>query len=127
MSLEEELIRAEGVRRRALVEDDMELLATVLADDLVHVHTTGNVHGKRQLLEHAGAFLRFLDVERRDLAVRPLGSDAAVMTGPMVNTVKRRDREETVTVHAFVTQVWVRERDRWVVKSFHATRQEPPG
>ena len=120
--LEQELLQRERERRDALVSDDMDRLASLLADDLIHVHTTGVVHGKRELLGHAGDFLRFLNVERGPLSVRRLGPDAAVMTGMMTNTVRRRDRDERVTVRAFVTQVWVRNGGEWRIANFHAVR-----
>jgi uncharacterized protein (TIGR02246 family) len=120
--LEKILITREAARREALVGDDMEALADLVTDDLIHVHTTGVVQGKEQLLGHAGKFLQFIEVERGPLTIRRLGADAAVMTGTMTNTVKRRDLEERVTVKAFVTQVWVRQDASWRIASFQATR-----
>jgi ketosteroid isomerase-like protein len=120
--LESDLLAREAERREALVSDDMERLAALLTDDLVHVHTTGAVHGKAELLNHAGNFLRFLDVQRGPLTIRRLCADAAVMTGPMTNRVRRRDQSEEVTIQAFVTQIWVRREARWQVASFHSVR-----
>jgi uncharacterized protein (TIGR02246 family) len=125
--LERELLQRERERRDALVADDMERFASLLGDDLVHVHTTGIVHGKPELLRHAGGFLQFLDIERGPLLIRSLGPDAAVMTGPMTNIVKRRDQEERVSVTAYVTQVWVRRDGDWRIASFHATRVADQG
>ena len=124
--IREGLIARESERRAALVAGDRAALATLLTDDLVHVHTTGQVHGKAELLDHATGFLRFLDVTRGPLAIRPLGRDAAVMTGPMTNIVQRRGHDERVTVQAFVTQIWVRRDDIWRVASFHAVRLPEP-
>lgn len=121
-ALEVALVAREGERREALVADDMARLAEIVADDVVHVHTTGNIHDKAKLLGHAGQFLQFLDVERGPLQIRRLGPDAAVMTGPMTNTVRRRGHDERVIVNAFVTQVWVRRDGRWQIASFHAVR-----
>ena len=124
--LERTLLEREGERRDALVADDMDRLAALLEDDLVHVHTTGIVQGKAELLRHAGGFLRFLSVERGPLLIRALGPDAAMMTGSMTNTVRRRDRDERVTVQAYVTQVWARRDGVWRIASFHATRTTDP-
>jgi ketosteroid isomerase-like protein len=121
-ALARELTLRERQRRDALVNDDMAALADLVTDDLVHVHTTGIVQGKEELLGHAGGFLRFLEVERGPLSILQLCDRAAVMTGTMTNTVKRRDVDECVTVRAFVTQVWVSQDGTWRVASFHATR-----
>ena len=51
--LEAELTAREAARRDALVASDLDALAELMTDDLVHVHTTGNVHDKAQLLNHA--------------------------------------------------------------------------
>jgi hypothetical protein len=100
----------------------MERFATLLAEDLVHVHTTGIVQGKAEVLRHAGAFLQFIDIERGKLTIRAIGPGVAVMTGQMTNTVRRRDQNEVVTVKAYVTQVWADDGDDWRMRSFHATR-----
>lgn len=121
--IRQQLIERERARRDALVHDDMAALAELVTDDIVHVHTTGNVHDKAQLLDHAGAFLRFYEVERGPLSIRVLTPDVAVMTGAMVNRVGRRDQDEQIIVNAFVTQVWVRRGGVWRIASFHAVRQ----
>jgi uncharacterized protein (TIGR02246 family) len=117
-----ELTAREAQRREALIADDRDRLADLMSDDLVHVHTTGNVHDKAQLLDHTMGFLRFLDVQRGPLLIRALSPDAAVMTGPMTNVVQRRGVEERVEVQAFVTQVWTRNDGVWRIASFHAVR-----
>jgi len=120
--LERELTAREAERRQALVDDDMPRLAELMRDDLVHIHTTGIVQGKAELLGHAGTFLQFLNVQRGPLTIRAVSPTVAVMTGTMTNTVKRRDHDERVVVESVVTQVWVREADAWRVASFQATR-----
>lgn len=121
-SIVNELISRENERREALIADDMNRLADLVSDDLVHVHTTGMVHGKADLLKHAGGFLQFIDVQRGTLLIRPIGNDCAVMTGSMTNIVRRRGFDESVTVQAYVTQVWERQEGTWRIRSFHATR-----
>jgi uncharacterized protein (TIGR02246 family) len=126
--VETELRARERERRDALVADDMAAFADLLSDDLVHVHTTGNVHDKQQLLQHAGGLLRFIDIDRGDLTIRSLGPDAAVMTGEMTNIVRlRSNADERVVVRAFVTQVWVRGDGVWRIASFHAVRLPDAG
>jgi len=120
--LERALTVRERERRNALVGDDMAALADLMTDDLIHVHTTGNAQDKAELLSHAGSFLRFVEVERGPLQIRRIADDAAIMTGTMTNTLKRRGFDERITVRAFVTQVWVRQGETWRTASFQATR-----
>ena len=126
MTVEQEVLAAERSRRDALVADDMAAFALLIADDVTHVHTTGIVQGKAALLNHAGGFLRFINIERHDLKVRAVDENLAIMTGGMTNTVARRGHYERVEVQAFVTQVWERRDGRWQVINFHATRLPPP-
>ena len=126
MTVEDEVLAAERSRRDALVADDMDALSLLIADDVTHVHTTGIVQDKAALLNHAGGFLRFINIERHDLKVRAVDENLAIMTGGMTNTVARRGHDERVEVQAFVTQVWERREGRWQVINFHATRLPPP-
>lgn len=126
MIVESEVLAAERSRREALVADDMDAFALLIADDVTHVHTTGIVQGKAALLGHAGGFLRFLNIERHDLKVREIDENHAIMTGGMTNTVARRGHDERVEVQAFVTQVWQRRDGRWQIVNFQATRLPPP-
>lgn len=125
--LQAELIARERERAAALVAGDRHALAEMLTEDLVHVHTSGQAHGKAQLLDHATGFLQFHDVSRGPLLVRAVAPDVAIMTGPMTNVVGKRGSDEQITVQAFVTQVWVKRDGAWRIASFHAVRpQDPP-
>ncbi|WP_158279340.1 nuclear transport factor 2 family protein [Azospirillum humicireducens] len=121
--IEAAVLKQEARRCAALVADDIAMLDELMADDLVHVHTTGIVHGKEQLLEHASRFLRFYDVRRGDLLVRVPAETVVIVTGPMTNLVGRRDTDEKIEVNSFVTQVWALENGAWRAVSFHAVKQ----
>jgi predicted SnoaL-like aldol condensation-catalyzing enzyme len=122
MTVEQEVLNAERSRRDAILADDMGAFAQLIAVDVIHVHTTGIVQGKAALIAHVGGLLRFIDIERRDLRVRVIDDNHAVMTGEMTNIVGRRGHDERVIVDAFVTQIWQRRDGRWQIANFHATR-----
>jgi uncharacterized protein (TIGR02246 family) len=120
--LEGVLLDRERQRREALVAEDMERFADLIADDIVHVHTTGVVQNKTELIDRATTFLKFYAIDRGPLNIRRLAPDVAVMTGPMTNTVGKRGEAERLEIQAFVTQVWVLRDGRWQIASFHAVR-----
>jgi ketosteroid isomerase-like protein len=122
VGLVRELAMSERSRSNALVNDDMAALADLLTDDLVHVHTTGIVQCKSELLAHASDFLRFVEVEHGPPTIRLIGENAAIITNSMTNTVRCRDTKEQIIVYAFVSQAWVKQDRRWHSSSFHATR-----
>jgi ketosteroid isomerase-like protein len=116
-----EIIEQEGRRRRALIARDAATLEALFADDLVHIHSTGNVNNKAELMHHVLQVLQFLEVQRGELNVALLG-DVAVMTGRMSTRMRRFDKPEPTSADSWVTQVWVRRGGAWVQTHFQATR-----
>lgn len=120
---EARLLELEALRGTALVNRDQEALQTLFADDLVHIHTTGIVQTKAEVINHAMNVLHFMEVTRQNLKVRFYGPDVAVMTGGMINTMHLyATPEKVVTADARVTQVWARRGNTWQQVSFHACR-----
>ena len=122
--IEEQVLTAEIHRRQYLVARDFDGLSRLFAPELVHIHSTGFRHNKQELLAHIRNTVIFLSVERADLTVLPLPG-AALMVGRMTNVVRLSAGGEPVTVNAHVTQLWRRDGDGWVLRSFQATRVAP--
>lgn len=117
----DELLEREAARGRALMERDFGTLAQLLANDLIHIHSTGVVQDKAAYLDYVRGPLAYLSVERGDLKVRMLG-DAAVMTGTMTNVMQPPGPAAPVTVESHVVQIWVRGAAAWQLSVFQATR-----
>src|SRR5215212_11829968 len=77
-----ELLALEEQRCDAINRQDWEALASMLTDDLVHVHANGLTQDKAVYLQHVSSRPR--RTERRDLVVH-LHGDTAVMTGTLAN------------------------------------------
>lgn len=121
-TVEADLIALENKRGAALMQRDEATLDALFSDDLVHIHSTGNQMGKREIIDYAMKVLHYLVVKRSNLKVRVYG-DVAVMTGNMSNTMKRIDKPDEVKAEALVTQVWVRGGPLgWRMVSFHSVR-----
>jgi ketosteroid isomerase-like protein len=120
--LAQHLTELEARRRTALVERDFTTLASLFADDLVYVHSIGNVQDKPTYLAYVQGPMSFASIERGPLTVRAYG-EVAVMTGEMTNTLAGPNLPAPVVVQAMVTQVW---RDagagQWQMVHFQATR-----
>ena len=69
-AIQQEILRLESERCRALVQRDLQTLAALMDDALVHVHATGKVDDKEQYLEMVARHIDFLSVERSDMRVR---------------------------------------------------------
>ncbi|MCX8499689.1 MAG: nuclear transport factor 2 family protein [Caulobacteraceae bacterium] len=116
---EMEVRQLEARRQAALVALDMEALADMFAEDMIHVHTNGMVHDKAAILSHIRSRAQFVAVERRNLVVRVYG-DTALLTGDLINSLRIADEEEPRIMKAFATQVMRRTDGVWRFVSFHA-------
>ena len=107
------ILAREEQRCQAISNQRWEELATMLTDDLTHIHMPGRQEDKATYM--AGVRNNPRTVTRKDLQVR-VYADTAVMTGEMTNT-----RDGRVD-HARVTQVWVRKGGEWYQAAFQASR-----
>jgi ketosteroid isomerase-like protein len=115
-----ELIDVERRRCDALVAVDVDALAGLLDDELVHIHAPGVTHSKAQLLEHLATRRPYLNTERGELAIRMVG-DVAIMTGPLTNRLRNPDGSER-TLSGVATQVLRRDaHGAWRFVSFQMT------
>ena len=118
-----EIKNLEAQRVQALLANDAEKLSALVAEDVVHIHTTGRVETKAEYLEGVKNRLEFLKIDRPDLKVRVVGN-VAVATGPLNQEVRVRATGNVLDIKAVATQVWVKQPGGWVQTSFQATRVE---
>jgi ketosteroid isomerase-like protein len=124
---ENEVREMEALRCAALVKEDFATLASIIADDVVHIHSTGVVDDKNSYLEGVSGRLKFLKVHRSNMAVKIFG-DIAVATGTLDQTIQMRDIGKIIESSAVTTQVWARTSDgEWRQTNFHSTRSAPLG
>jgi len=118
--IREEILRLERERCRALVARDLQALAGLMDDRLVHVHATGKVDDKAQYLEMVAQHIDFLRVERADMNVRVHG-DTAIASGRLEQAIVLRESGEQRLMKAYATQVWIRSEGAWRQCAFQAT------
>lgn len=119
-AIQQEILRLENERCRALVQRDLQTLAALMDDALVHVHATGKVDDKEQYLEMVARHIDFLSVERSDMRVRVFG-DTAIASGRLEQAIVLRESGEERLMKAYTTQVWLRGEDGWRQCAFQAT------
>ncbi|WP_336335616.1 nuclear transport factor 2 family protein [Pseudomonas putida] len=119
-TIEQHILGLERERCRALVARDLQALAALMDDALVHVHATGKVDDKAQYLEMVAEHIDFLSVERADMRVRVNG-DTAIASGHLEQAIVLRASGEQRLMRAYTTQVWLRGEDGWRQCAFHAT------
>lgn len=118
MSQNETLQSLEARRCQALMEGDDTTLEPMLSEDLVHVHLNGHMDTKAGYMDGFRNKYQFRNVQRGDLNIRLFG-DAAVMTGPLTQTLVILDTGEERAISAVTTQVWHRQGEGWVMNTCH--------
>lgn len=113
------ILELEQRRQQALIAVDLDTLDTLFDDDLVHVHSTGLVHDKAQLLEHIAHKRGFAGIQRGALTLRG-DAGLALLTGPIINRIRTGSGEEAL-MHGFVTQVLRHTASGWKFISFQLT------
>jgi hypothetical protein len=116
-----ELIELERQRAEALIRRDAAALDALWPADLMHIHSTGTVMGKDELMRYVLETLQFLQLERSELKVQLYG-DAALMTGRQKARMRRADKPDPVNAESWVTQLWVRCPTGWVQSHFQSVR-----
>ena len=120
---EAEIQALEVARLVALAEHDVAAVGQLMADDLVHVHATGAAQNKAQYLAQLAELPR--TTQRTSLSVRTYG-EVGVLTGQVVNIIKRAPHMPAESIPMVVTQVVHKQAGRWTFVSFHATKLSTP-
>ncbi|MDF7658089.1 nuclear transport factor 2 family protein [Erwiniaceae bacterium L1_54_6] len=108
-----QLLAFEQQRQRALIAADVETLDSMLATDLIHIHSTGMVHNKAQFLAHVTRMGGFVAIQRDPLAIHIEG-DIAILTGNTRNRVRLETGEEAER-YGFSTLVLRRTARGWQI------------
>jgi ketosteroid isomerase-like protein len=119
------ILEAERRRQHALVAVDLAELDRLFAEDLIHVHSTGLVHNKSQLLEHIERKRGFISIQRGPLDVR-IENNIGIVTGPITNRMRGKNGDGEIVLEGFVTQVLRRTGDGWKFINFQLTPQREP-
>lgn len=110
-SCNETLVKeAEIARQKALAANDAHLLGTLLADNLVFVHSSGTVDDRHSLVEKIkSGRIQYQSVSLLPLKVLPLGADTWALWGKMDAKIVVANTERQVA-SSYVT-VWVLQAD----------------
>jgi ketosteroid isomerase-like protein len=109
---QEEVARQEEQRCNALISGDTDRLATMIADDLIHIHGTGQVEGKVQYLEGLRTKYRFRRVDRTYGSV-------VIVTGPILLSFSISEIDGELDAQGLLTQIWTRKDSVWRQNIYH--------
>lgn len=116
----DEATRAEDARYAAMLSNDFAALHTMIANDLVYIHSSSLVDNKQTYIEslRIGA-VKYLSIRRSDIIARTFGC-VAVLTGNGNFDVAVNDKEMMVELRFHA--VWVKRDDKMQFISWQATR-----
>jgi len=119
---EKQLQALEQRRLAALKDRDAKALQAVLADDYIHIHSTGRVDDRAAFIK--GTLERPRRSERGALSIRVYG-ELAVITGEQTNQSVNADGSAGTSTRFIATQVAHREHSGWRFVSMQVTPTAP--
>jgi hypothetical protein len=120
----DDVLDADARRRAAQIEADPGALDALLAEDLLYVHATGEVHAKEELIA-------WLELEEADYVSIETTDVATTVDGTIAKLVGWQTMEVTVGDETFrprsvFTAVYVMRDGRWQLFAYQSTSLEPP-
>lgn len=125
--IEAEIARLDARRVEALVNRDLKTLDQLYSDDLVYVHSSGQIDSKKPYMALlASGNLNYVS-QRYEPPARVLvaGRDTAIVTGRVTIELKSKTGQLSTRVLA-TTTVYARSAAGWKVFSYQATPVPPP-
>ena len=115
---------AETARFHALIAGDLDTLAGLLSDDLVYVHSGGEVESKARFLERLSArTLKYVSISPSDVVVRASAALGVTYGRSHMAVVSAGQAQEFDIRY---TAVYERQDRMWKLRSWQSTRL-PPG
>lgn len=116
---ERRLFEADDERCRAMLANDLEALAGVIADDVVYTHSSAVVDNKEQYLDALReGRTRYLALRRQSAHVRLYGQ-VAVMHGHVIMRIEVQGRQKDLD--NLFQSVWTERDGRWLLASWAST------
>jgi len=121
--LEDEVLASQGARLRAMIDEDVDALSELLADDLHYSHTRGNVESKAQFISTIQSKrIDYLAATPRDVRARLFG-DTAVITG--LSDMKLIYRGEQLEFTIRFLEVSHKVDANWQLVAWQSVRYDP--
>jgi hypothetical protein len=120
-ALREEVLALQGKRADAMVREDLEILASLLADDLSYTHSDGRRDTKESFLSLiATPGMRYVGVDYSNQQVIDCGDVVIVRGTARIRLV--REPAEPLDYFVLFLDVWARRDGRWQTVGWQATR-----
>lgn len=117
----EEVVKAADAKRfEATTKNDLDTLASLLADDLTYTHSSASTDGKMQYLDSLRTGKsRYHTIEASDVRVRVYGT-TAIVTGTAKVSVTSNGNLLNMSLR--YTDVWVQRNNQWQMVAWQSTR-----
>ncbi|MGB6545064.1 MAG: nuclear transport factor 2 family protein [Candidatus Acidiferrales bacterium] len=124
----DEVLLAEQARTTALIAGDFAALDKLMADDVTYVHASGQRDTKETYLGALrSGVLSYQSWQAREIHVRMLGSDVAVLNGIYsVHAMDHRVSKDEIIIDLHFLTVYARRDGRWQQVAWQSTRVPVP-
>jgi uncharacterized protein (TIGR02246 family) len=120
--VEDDVRAMDDKRHQGLSTNDMEMWTSVMSEDVVYIHSAGNMDvGKEQLTApFRKGELKLKSFAHEVMRVRVINDNLAQVIGKGTPTVVRGDKETSFDL--IYTSTWVKGKDGWKMTHWQATR-----
>ncbi len=112
------------LRITALLAADWETVAALIHPQLRYIHSTGLQQGRSDYLACLPEGPDFLAIHKQDQQLDWLGNSVLLTAGMQMEI--QRVSGERVTIRSHISELWVCEQDRWLLKQFQSTAIPTP-
>jgi hypothetical protein len=115
-----EVLFQSRLKNKLMIEKDTNGLKSVLCTDLLYIHSSGKVDDLASILATVGGKdNKILRQDLRNEKIR-IQKNIAILTG--ILAFKSQNKENISEYDLIITEVWKKEKKKWLLWSRHATR-----
>ena len=121
---ERDILSIEQARTTALDRSDVAALERIMADDVTYIHASGKVDTKESYLNAIrSGQLHYISWQPKNLHVRLIGDDAAVIDGEYtVHVTDSRVQPIPFDISIYILTVYARRNGHWQQIAWQSTR-----
>ena len=116
---EARVLHAHLSRAKALIEQDLQALSGLSAQDLRYIHATGRIDDRDSYLSFVSS-VKYISIETNDRNI-VLTDDVAIISGVMAMCIHKRGNEAPTYPKSFFIEVWKQYAKEWKLLFFQST------
>jgi len=122
LAVYDKVLNIEDLRLQAVIDRNIELLADLVDDDLVYIHSNGSVDTKKTYLELIENKVKYHSLRPQNREVQKLNNEIIVLHGTMYVEYRLVNENNMVDLELFYSGFWRINAKRLTFVRWQATR-----